>query len=633
MSSNITVYNQPNCILPKSFFEGRFLPNVHPESLDYQQWWDEQFNRCIEGWTDGGFKITGVNYYHLNFKTINLVDHTGRTAFNHPYYSEEDQQIFNDIEECRNLGVGMILVTSRGFGKSYDGATLAEHEFTFRPASETLISASIDKYANLLWTKVNLGLNSQPDEIRMDLLIEKDAKGEFMAGKKRVDKATGKTYKEGTFSQLRRIVYDNDPGLTRGSRPNIHIFDEIGSWSGAAKLIQCYKMTEPSWWRGARYTCFPLLMGTGGQMETGGSEDAKKMFFDPKTYNLRAYEYKGRKIGKFFPGWCKLGEFYEDSGVSRKVEAKEFLDQRRENKKGSPEILRQERMEFPFEPEEAFMVSSNGYLPLGVLENRFEEIHRNKILQNVVKRGDLLPINQGGRLIGVKWVDDPNGPILVAEPPMRIKGEVPLGLYVSGCDSYDTVGEEEDKSGMKSKLSIKVYKRFYNASSPSHLFVCSYTLRTPDAREAYFKTLLINMWYDCQMLYEHTAKGIGMWYIMNKYHSYLLKRPKLDSMDVIKKFTSTNMYGIAMPDDVKLHGIKRYGEYIRENSDQMYFPDQIKDAIDFTFESNEHDETMASAIALIASDSIHHIEVSEVQENDVHWPVHTRDDQGNMQFA
>lgn len=626
------IYNQPDCVLPKSFFEGRFIPDFHPQSLDFEQWWDNEIDKCINGWSDGGYSVTGPYYYHLNHKKINMLDMMGRPMFGHPYYSDEDQQLFNDVKLCRDLGKGMILVTFRGFGKSFNGATIGEHEFTFQPASEVLISASTAKYADRLWQKVILGLNSQPDEIRMDLLSEKESAGYLMAGKVRVDKSTGRKWKEGTFSQLQKIVYDNEPGLTRGSRPNIHIFDEIGSWTGAAKLIQCYKMTEPSWWRGSRFTCFPLLMGTGGQMETGGSEDAKKMFFDPETYNLMSFEYKGKKIGKFFPGWSKFEGFYEKSGVSDKIAAKAFLDARREAKKNSPEILRQEMMEFPFEPEEAFMTSSASYLPAGLLENRYMEIMRNPILQNVVKRGDLTPIRSGSQIVGVKWVDDPNGPIEVAEFPFMEKGNVPFGLYVSGCDSYDTVGEEEDKSGMKSKLSLKVYKRFYKANQTSDIFVCSYTHRSPDAREAYLKTYLINLWYDCQMLYEHTAKGIGMWYIMNKLHRFLMKRPSLDKMDVIKKFTSTNTYGIAMPDPVKLHAIKRYGEYIRENVDQMYFTGQLDDAIKFQFDSNEHDETMASSIAILGADAMHHVEVSEIEENDISWPTFVTDDNGVMQF-
>jgi hypothetical protein len=43
---DIVIYNQPDCVLPKSFFEGRFPPDVHPDSLDWEQWWDDQTERC-----------------------------------------------------------------------------------------------------------------------------------------------------------------------------------------------------------------------------------------------------------------------------------------------------------------------------------------------------------------------------------------------------------------------------------------------------------------------------------------------------------------------------------------------------------------------------------------------------------
>jgi hypothetical protein len=52
VGNEIIIYNQPDCELPKSFFEGRFIPNFHPESLDYTQWWDEQLNRIENGWKD-----------------------------------------------------------------------------------------------------------------------------------------------------------------------------------------------------------------------------------------------------------------------------------------------------------------------------------------------------------------------------------------------------------------------------------------------------------------------------------------------------------------------------------------------------------------------------------------------------
>lgn len=625
--AEISIYNQPNCVLPKSFFEGRFVPNVHKESLDYVQWWDEQFDRIYNGWSDGGFTVTGPNYYHLNFKHINALDIAGRPILNHPYYSEEDQQMFNDIALARSLHKGIILVTQRGWGKSFLGATIAEYEYTFFPATEVIVSASISKFADLLWSKIRLGINSQHPEIRLDMLNDKP---DFIqAGKKRNDGSI-----DGTMSIIRKIIYDNDPGATRGGRPSVQLFDEIGSWSGAAKLITCYKMTEASWWRGSKFTCFPLLMGTGGQMETGASEDAKKMFFDPKAYNLMCFNYKDKVIGKFFPGYSKFEGFYEESGVSNKVAAKAFLDARRAEKASNPEMLRQEMMEYPYEPEEAFMTSSASYLPRGLMEERFMEIERDPVLQRVVKQGIMVPIKVGNTIVGAKFVPQINGPVLIAEEPFKDKaGDVPDYLHVSGCDSFDTVGEEEDKSGMKSKLSLKMYKRFHGINHTGNIFVASYTARTPDAREAYMQTFLLNLWYNAKMLYEHTEKGIGMWYIMNNYTSYLLKRPSLDTMQVIKKFTSTNRYGLAMPDEVKLHCIKRYGQYIKDNVHQMYFRSQLLDGIAFDFDSNEHDETMASSLAIVAADSLHDTEVREIEENNISWPVFTTDSNGYMNFG
>src|SRR6478736_1020237 len=109
--SHIEVYNQPDCALPKSFFEGRFVPDFHPESIDFEQWWEEQINRCENGYKDGGFSVTGPNYYHLNFKNINMVVDLkdGAVGANHPYFSFEDQELFNEAAECKKSGEGMML--------------------------------------------------------------------------------------------------------------------------------------------------------------------------------------------------------------------------------------------------------------------------------------------------------------------------------------------------------------------------------------------------------------------------------------------------------------------------------------------------------------------------------------------
>lgn len=619
------IYNQPSCILPKSFFEGRDVPVVHPDSLDWEQWWDEQEKRCVNGYSDGGFSLSGANYYHVNFKKINMLDSNDNPFFSIPYYSQDDNDFFDIVGECRRDGQGLMLITGRGFGKSYNASTIAEHGTIFRPAYETIVSASTMPFVNGLWSKIMMGLYSVHPEFRPSFLVEN--KDYLETGYKvTID---GRDEKEGYFSKLWKVAYDEKPGKTRGTRPNTHIFEEVGSWSGAAKLIKCYKATEASWWRGAKFTSFPLLIGTGGEMESGGSEDAKKMFNNPEAYNLRAFEWDGVKQGLFMPAYNKFGGFYEDSGISDKIGAKEFLDARRNKKKTDIEMYRQETMEFPFNADEAFAVSGTTTFDLPRLEQRFADIMKDDRLQ-IVRTGHLEYIRASGRIIGVEFTEHKEGIFEIVEEPEMLDGTAVRHLYVGGCDSFDA--SEEENTGDKSKGSLFIYKRFWKASKTGNCYVAKFTQRTKDATEFYENTVKLNMWYNAKMLYEYTKIGIGQHYIREKLHHMLYERPKLEETKVIKKTVSTNKYGLTMPDKVKIHMINRYAQWMNKNVDQMFFLSQLKDAIDFRFGSPKFDETMAAALCIIADDDMYDVEVRETKKNSRTFPKFVRDSKGNMQF-
>ncbi len=628
--SNSIIYKQPNCILPLSFFDGRFIPDLHPESLDYEQWWDEQIDRCLNGYKDGGFSCTGPYYYHLNFKNINLIDEYGRPSIeHHPLYSDEDQELFNDIALARKLGKGLMLITGRGFGKSFDIASVCEHEFTFYNAAEIIVSASVDLYATELWAKIELGLNTQPDALRQNLLIDKpDFK---QSGAKIVEK--GKAIRKEFGSKMRKVVYDDDSGRTRGTRPNIHVFEEIGAWTGAAKLEQCVNETEASWWRGNRFTCLPIFIGTGGMMKSGGSKDAKKMGLNPDLHNLLSFEYKEQKVVKFYPSYCKYGDFYEDTGVSDKEGAKKALDKRREEKKSDIEQYRQFCQEQPYDIFEAFEESGSSNFDKVKLEDQYNVISRTPRLQDLVERGTLKPLIAGNKIIDVEWVSDPRGEyeILRSEHPRKgADGKPVANLYVSGCDSFDAAEDE-----VRPELSpgcIRVFKRMWNAEETGRIFVAGLTIRTRNGSEFYMKTLLLNMYFGSKMLYEHTNKGIASWYIANhQAQKYLYPRPTLDK-EAVKKQATTYTYGLSMPGPVKVHVINLYKEYIDDYSTQMWFLPQLKDAMDFRYGSKEHHETMASSLALMGDVDMHNVKIKEIKKESVHFPKFVRDGRGNLTF-
>lgn len=636
----IHAYNQPKCILPISFFEGRFIPDFHPDSLDYEQWWDEQINRCLNGWSDGGYTVTGKYYYHLNFKKINLINaRTAVTEENFPLYSEEDQELFNNVDEAKKLGKGIMLITGRGFGKSFDAASIAEHEYTFYPQTEVIISASTSDFADKLWEKVLMGLNSQPDDIRHNFL---SLDGEFMESGDKI-KANGKDKVIGYRCKMRKVVYGKDAGKTRGSRPAIHIFEEIGSWTAAAKLKQCYKLTEPSWWRGSRYACLPFLIGTGGEMETGGSEDAKEMAFNPDAYNLLAFHYKEQKICKFYPAYKKFEGFYEQTGVSDEKGAMEFLKQRRKNKESDPELAKQESMEFPFELEEAFQTKGDNLFPVNILENRFVEIMRSPDLQSVVERGNLIPLKMNKKIVGVEWERNDKGIFEIAEHPVWTRkgwtSGKPSNLYVGGIDSFDSVMEKtktkSDGKPRKSSGSHFMLKRFWpgHADESSRLFVAKFTQRTDDSTEFYWNTILLSLYYGgAKSLIEYTQKGIFFHYISNGFEHLLYPKPRLDTT-VIKESVTTNRYGIAMPIEVKLDAVKNLARYVREyNGENLYFISLIKQMIDFRWGSSVFDELMAAAIALMADQDMVKIGVREEKKVADSWPVYRQDRNGKLVF-
>lgn len=638
---HITIFNQPDCTLPKSFFEGRFIPNFHPESLDYEQWWNEQITRCEQGWSDGGFSVTPQYYYHLNFKKINMLDmKTLIPGLYHPYFAYEDQQLFNDFQEAWLHKEGFFLITGRGFGKSFSVATLVEHKFTFQEVSETIVTASTDKFANLLWEKIQLGLNTQPEEIRRSMKV--DTTGTKQSGYQEKEPGTNrfKWFDETGF--IRKVVYDSDPEKTRGTRPDLHVFEEVGSWTGAASLIDCYKKTEPSWWRGSIKGTFPIFIGTGGAMDTGGSVDAKLIFNNPEEFGLKAYIYEGEKIGKFIPAYDKFTGYYEKSGESDAPGAKEFLDKRREKKKKNPDLYRQETSEFPYNPTEAFQTNGSGIFPIDLLEKRYVEIERNPLLKNLVQRGNLDFKMDGGKIVGVEWKPAAEGDpwtFEIAEHPAWTKADWKGGenphLYISGCDSFDSAAEDSISKG-KSPGSIIIFKRFYDIATTGRFFVAKCTQRTEDATEFYMNTVKLNMYYNCKMLAEYTKIGIFQYYITKKFEHMLYKRPRLDKT-VVKESVTTNTYGLSMPEPVKRHVIFNLKAFVMEpgTMEQFYFQSLIRDMLSFSFEGrdkNKHDETMAAALAVMGDADMYKIATKKEESLNVAWPVFRRNAGGGLVF-
>lgn len=603
---------QPKCILPNSFFEGLNPPNVDPMSLDMIEWEDEQIRRCIEGWADGGFAMTGRNYFYLNFYKTDIVLPNGKIDTANLYYSDEDQHIFNEIEKAEEQGKGFMLITGRGAGKTLLMGSIVGHGYSFNKNSEAIVSASTTQAIAPFWDKLQRGINSLPDFLRHNRLI--DNKDYFESGFREKHNGIEKIF--GYRSKIRKVVYDDKAGKTRGTRPNVHVFEEIGSWTGAAKLKECYLKTEPSWWRGAKFTCLPLLIGTGGEMDNGGSEDAKEMMYNPEEFNLLSYKQPDAKpTGYFLPAYRKLGGMYEETGVCDHDKAKEFLEKRREKKKANIQSYNQEIQEFPFTLEEAFLISGTNVFDSSLIYARLNEIQRSTEQTMAVQKGNLTWKKAGNTIVGVKWTPSETGIFEILEHPRKDENKQHFKhLYVSGCDSYDsTATEDSTGESNRSRGSIYIYKRAFIRDDFHSAFVAKCTIRERNSDKFYEATAKLNMYYNSKMLFEHTKVGIYQYYRENGFIGMLLERPTV-AYAGIKKRTSNNRFGLTMPAAIKQYCVEEYDKYITENIDKMYFVSQLMEAINYVWGSPKFDETVASFLAIVADKDLFEKQVDRIKK-------------------
>lgn len=623
---------QPDCILPNIFFEGRMPIAAHPESIEFSSWAEEQIDRATNGFEYGGYRVTGSYYFFLNFWRPDAI-HLGNGVYDDtfPFYSEVDQEVYNQMQEAEEEDKGFMMITGRGFGKTIIGGSIIGREYSLFPQSESIICASTEPGLVPFWNKLSKGLNNMPSFLNHQRI--KDTSSYIKSGFK--EKSQGEERVYGFGSTIEKVIFDNKPGKTRGRRPNKQIFEEIGSWTGSASLIECYRMSLASWTLGTTMKTFPLLIGTGGEMKSGGSEDAKEMAYNPDSFNLKSFIDPDleKPTCKFIPAFRKFGGTYESTGVSDIVKAKTFLNERREAKKSNSEMYYQEIQEFPFTLAEAFMTEGGNFFESDLIYKRLEKIYKDSSLLEKKQVGNLHWKKHNGKIIGIEWEQDPKGIFEIIEHPKTSNdGNALLDLYVSGCDSYDSYATDSDKGEDKrSKGSIFVYKRHMFGEEISDNFVAKCTFRHRDSNVFYEATCKLNYYYKAKMLFEHTKIGILDWYIRNKQPQYLLHRPKV-AYDTVKETTANNKYGLAMPHKIKHYALDEYRKHMVENIDQYYFVSQLEDALEFDYNSSKHDETMASCLAIVADLEMFEIKVKEDKKRRLKMPKYVRDENGKLMF-
>lgn len=579
---------------------GRYSPTSIPMgSKTHRDWWIERKRRCNEGYESNGYRLTGDNYFFLNFYNLKSSDsETINQNYGFPEFFVFQYEYFHYSEMCELLKKDTSALKSRGIGWSEIAASLTVRPYTTIPNFRTVISAFSTGHLGPTLAKIWLQLDWLNDNtegafrrVRMNI----NTKTHKRASKKAKDGS-----ESGHMSEVEGLVCD-DPDKLRGDRTQLLVYEEAGAdsllvkkWVKGEALITVL---------GGKRVGRRLAFGTGGSSKASSMEGLKKLTLNPDAYNIlpvrHNYTEDGRWVitGLFIPAYRIVYEIADKRGWCDPQKSKEYYLKERAKKVGDPKDLLEYKSEYCFTIDEALIQQDSEFFPREELAQQMAEIDIHKTVE-LPKRGALVwevDKHTEKRTGRVKWrFDEENGNIKILEHPMISEnGAEYQHLYVGGIDSIDigtADSSQKDSSGKVSEFCIVIKKRVMGLSEPK--YVAIYKDRPKDPREAYENAAKLLTYYGCKAVLESTRTAILTYFRDHKYLHLLMKRPRATMPDVSKG--NSNMYGTPTPPKVINHYRELIYDFCIDYSHTIAFREMVDQLLNYTDERKKDFDIVAA---------------------------------------
>ena len=130
-----TVYNET----------GRYT-QYPPGSKLYNDFWNEQYDRCTNGYTVGKYRITGDHYFFINFYRMETINEGskgggGRTQ-RFPSFLSKQYEFFHYVEMAELLKKDVCILKARGLGLSEIVACLAVRPYITNRGYRSLLTCA-----------------------------------------------------------------------------------------------------------------------------------------------------------------------------------------------------------------------------------------------------------------------------------------------------------------------------------------------------------------------------------------------------------------------------------------------------------------------------------------------------------
>jgi hypothetical protein len=591
----------------------------------YDDYWNEQYDRCINGFETGGIFIPGRYYYYLNFMTLN-----GLFGVQFPWITDLDLEYFMTVEWIKtHKKAGLISIKARRKGLSEKFQGIANHGVRFIEGYKAGIAAGIQKYTDGLREKFVSGFDNIVPEMGLNYTLSNDRV--FQAGYD--EKSQSGSYKlSGYRGQLKFATMHDSAEKLEGEYFNDVALEEAGQFE---KLQGAYGSIAPALEFGSKKEGTFFIYGTGGNI-LSTSRDFQYMWEHAEIYDLVKLWVPGRRM--YFPFMVNDSSGIPFNPKTKKEESEidpqtdEIIDPIKnlrkykpyerigmEDVKSASDFIKKKKIalanlpdkkhlikynkSYPDTEEEAWSSGGNNNFDSNVLNDQLVHLMtiESKIKEYIL---DWVYIEEDGRKIKkyplevtarlAKKSDPDYKKIKVVQEPMNGFRD----LDVAGIDSYN---QDKTMSG-KSLGAMAVIRRYdlltgYKGDMQGQVPVCIYYNR-PGRKELFFEiTLMIAIWYKLHknvMISAEYDSIIGYWKDLGG-RKYLASRPRSFESKTSKQ---EHKFGAKMTSHSKPLALGIAQAWILDNYQYIFFPLMIRDFLAYDEEIIESDWDLSDAVML-----------------------------------
>jgi len=582
------------------------------------EYWTEERNRCINGYTVGGVKITGDHYFYLNFCPILKVEDVTKKKSkkikdfpdfwdgDYNYYwvreiardgvldtvaGEEERLSIIELDtlgqavELKRLfeslhlevkievdylrgGFNLIVGKSRRKGYSYKAAAVASRIYFTKPNSLCIFGAYEKKYLypqgvftmavnNINFINENTAWTMPSDSIYKQDHI-KASYTQYVDGVK---------IEKGFLSQIMALTFKDNADAARGKDAEEIWFEESGAFGTPGLLKRSYKASEDCVMAGAIKTGLITIFGTSGDME-GGTFDYADMHSRPLAFGLLPFnniwdeKMEHSTCGFFHPINWNMEGYYDTQGNSDFESARqlELLTRKELIKHGATSTEIQQRMqEKPLGPSEAFAAVSTNNFPVVELKRQLMKVKANN-LQNL--KGTPVELSRvEGKIVARPILSGKANPVTSYYNVPTDKRGCPM-IYEHPIENAPKglykIGYDPVRQDEGSSLgAIIVYKGVYRGNYNHDIIVAEYIGRYEDPEDIDNMAEMLAELYNTQIMHENDVKGVRSYFKRIKKLHLLAAQPDTVISKNVKQSKVARVYGCHMNVQLKDAG-ERY---------------------------------------------------------------------------